>query len=84
MRKEFEMTEEQLGRLLNASKPTPAMFLSGGIPMAGTPQENANAAWDRLGMKMGFEYLTVRPVPGKGQRFFTADVRAASPPATSK
>lgn len=73
MRKEYEMTENDLEKLLDASKPTPAMFLTGGEPMAGTPQENANAAWRRLGDKMGFKAMTVRPIPGKGQRFFTAE-----------
>jgi hypothetical protein len=40
--------------------------------MFGTPQENANKAWQRLGEKMGFDYMTVQPIPGKGQRHFTA------------
>jgi aromatic ring-opening dioxygenase catalytic subunit (LigB family) len=31
------------------------MFLSGGTPMFGTPQENANRAWQRLGEKVGFD-----------------------------
>ena len=70
---EFEMTEEDLAELLNACKPTPVMFLSGGMPMANTPQENANYAWERLAKKMGFKHMTVQPVLGKGQRFFTAD-----------
>lgn len=74
MNKEFEMTEEQLAKLLDACKPTPAMFLSGGIPMTNTPQENANIAWKALGQEMGFDHMTVKPIAGKGQRFFTAKV----------
>ena len=70
---EFEMTDEDLAALLDASKPTPAMWLSGGIPMYRTPQENANCAWGRLAEKMGFKQTTVQPVPGKGQKFFTAE-----------
>lgn len=73
MRKEYEMTEEQLAALMDACKPTPAMFLSGGQPMCGTPQENANRAWQSLGADMGFDHMTVEPVSGKGQRFFTAE-----------
>jgi hypothetical protein len=42
MRKEFEMTEEELNGLLEACRPTPAMYLSGGTPMGGTPD------WRRL------------------------------------
>lgn len=70
---EFEMTDDDMAALLDASKPTPAMWLSGGVPMYGTPQENANRAWGRLAKKMGFKQMTVRPVSGKGQKFFTAE-----------
>lgn len=72
MRKEYEMTEEQLQEILNACKPTPVMYMSGGVPMFNTPQENANHAWKLLGEKMGFKHMTVRP-NGKGDRFFTAE-----------
>lgn len=71
-RTSYELTQEQWDFILNASKPTPAMWLSGGTPMFGTPQENANAAWHRLGAEMGFDYMTVQPDPSKGDRFFTA------------
>lgn len=73
MTREFEMSEDDLAQILDACKPTPGMFLSGGQPMAGTPQENANRAWRRLGEKLGFDYMTVQPVPSKGQRFFVAE-----------
>ena len=69
---DYEMTQEHLDTLMDACKSTPAMFLSGGQPMAGTPQENANMAWASLGREMGFKHMTVRP-NGKGDRFFTAD-----------
>lgn len=65
------MTQEDLDAILDACKPTPVMFLSGGTPMGSSPQENANAAWRRLGEKMGFDYMTVRP-SNKGDRFFIA------------
>lgn len=73
MRKEFEITDEQLAKILDACKPTPAMYLSGGIPMGGTPQENANSAWRALGQELGFDGMSVRPIPGKSDRFFTAE-----------
>lgn len=66
----YEMTEEDLKNLLNASKPTPCMMV--GSYIVPTPQENANRAWQALGEKMGFDYMTVRPIEGKNQRFFTA------------
>lgn len=70
--KEFQLSEEDLAELLAACKPTPVMFLSGGTPMYGTPQENANRAWAKLGIKYGFKPMTVQPVPGKGNAFFRA------------
>ena len=70
---EFEMTDDDLAALMDASKPTMAIWGSGGVPLSPTPQENANSAWRRLGEKMGFEPMTVGPVAGKGQKFFTAE-----------
>lgn len=74
-RKEFQLTHEQLQRILDASKPVPAMYLSGGVPMFGTPQENANRAWQKLADELGFVWDTVRPVPGKDKYFITAEER---------
>ena len=70
--KNYEMSEEQLKVVLDACKPTPVMYLSGGVPMGGTPQENANRAWASLGEEMGFDSTTVEPT-GKGPRFFSAE-----------
>ena len=70
MRRDFEMTEADLSELLEACKPVPAIALQCG-PIS-SPQENANRAWERLGKKMGFNHMTVRP-NGKGDRFFSAE-----------
>lgn len=75
MRKRFEMTEAQLAKVMEACKPTPAMFLSGGQPMFDSPQENANRAWQSLGQELGFDHMTVEPT-GEGDRFFTAVTRS--------
>lgn len=75
MAQEYELTEEQYARLMDASKPTPAMWLSGGAPMFATAQENANRAWRELGNELAFDWQTARPVPGKTDRFFTAEPR---------
>ena len=72
MRKEYEMNDEQLEALLDASRPTPVMFLSGGRPMGPSPRENANYAWKKLGDELGFNWHTVQPVSGKCQKHFTA------------
>jgi hypothetical protein len=71
MRREFEMTEAQLQRLLKACRPVP-YIVAGGMPPQ-SPQANANAAWGELGRELGFEPMSAKPVPGKGQRFFTAE-----------
>ncbi len=70
MKQEFEMTEEDLEVILDACKPVPWFAPGGYWPK--TPQENANAAWALLGEKMGFDYDTVEPIPGKSQNFFLA------------
>ena len=69
MKKDFEMTQEDLDALLSAMKPVPMIALQCGTPRS--RQENANAAWARLGEKMGFDPMTVTP-NGKGDRFFSA------------
>jgi hypothetical protein len=74
MRQNFEMTEDDLKVILDACKPTPVMFLSGGIPISNTPQENANHAWELLGNKMGFNHMTVQPT-GQGNQFFSAETK---------
>ena len=69
-RTNYELTEEELSILLEAGKPTRVMAIGGSFPS--TPQENANRAWQSLGLKKGFDYLTVQPIQGKGHRFFSA------------
>ncbi len=70
MMHEYELTEEQLASLLDACKPVVCMKVGGYSPRS--PQENANAAWKAMGKELGFNHMTVKPVPGKGERFFTA------------
>lgn len=71
-RTEYEMSEADLKTILEACKPTPVISFDGVNSIMGTPQENANSAWERLSKKMGFDHMTVRPIESKGQRFFTA------------
>ncbi len=73
-RQEFEMTDEDLTALMDACKPV-ALIATHCGPIA-SPQENANRAWVALGKKMGFDHMTVAPVNGKGERFFTAQATA--------
>jgi len=69
-RTNYEMTEADLKTLLDACKATVCIMVGSYVPR--TPQEKANDAWRALGMQMGFDYTTVRPIEGKGQRFFSA------------
>jgi hypothetical protein len=70
-RKQFVLTPEQIGNLIEASKPVPYLVMGGVAPTS--PQENANAAWAILGEEMGFNHMTARPVRGKKwQSVFTA------------
>lgn len=71
MRKEYEMTEKQLDKLLDACKPTRVMKIGSYTPAS--PQENANNAWCNLGKELGFDGMTVQPTT-KGDRFFTAEI----------
>jgi hypothetical protein len=70
-RREFEMTEDDLAALKEAGKSVPYMIVGGMEPMS--PQDRANRAWSQLGDRMGFKYMTVQPVAGKSQLFFTAE-----------
>ncbi len=69
-RTDYEMSEGQLEKLLNACQPVAVMKIGNYSPSS--PQENANRAWQQLGKEMGFEHMTVKPSRARGQRFFTA------------
>ncbi len=69
-RTNYEMTEADLEKILDACKPTPVIMI--GSFTGSTPQENANRAWAELGQRMGFDHMTVQPVENAGMRFFTA------------
>lgn len=69
-RQVYEMTESQLQTLKDAFKPVPVIMIGGCAPSS--QQENANRAWDALGRELGFDGDTVKPVSGKGIKFFSA------------
>lgn len=71
MRRQYEMTEQDLATLMEAMRPVPYMIVGGMGPPS--VQENANAAWATLGKRMGFEPMSVRPIAGLGYRFFSAE-----------
>lgn len=71
MRKEFQLSPDELSGLLKACESVPLIMLQCGMPRS--PQERANDAWQALGNKLGFVWDTVEPIPSKGQEFFTAE-----------
>lgn len=71
MRKNFEMTQEQLNTILEACEPVPLIAINCGMPRS--PQENANDAWERLGKEMRFKHMAVKPTE-EGDRFFSAEI----------
>lgn len=70
MRKEYKLTPEQKEKLLEAMKPVPYMVVGGIAPRS--QQENANAAWAKLGIELGFDGMSVR-ASSKGNDYFTAE-----------
>lgn len=74
MRKEYQMSAEDLETLKEACKPVPYICVGGGggVPLR-TPLENAIAAWCIIGNKMGFDPATPMPIHGKGMDWFTAE-----------
>lgn len=68
-RTNYEMTESDLEKILDACKPVPMIMLQLGMPRS--QQERANDAWAELGSRMGFDHMTVQPT-GPADRFFTA------------
>lgn len=57
---QFTITEEEMQRVLEASKPVPYMVFGGMEPMP--PQERANRAWQSIGEAHGVEWMSIRPV----------------------
>ena len=75
MRKEFEMTQEEMDIIIEINKQggDPVMYLSGGMPFGESLKEKINDYWEILGRKYGFKPLTGQASP-KGKLFFTAEV----------
>lgn len=69
-RTNYEMTQADMDRILEACKPVPYMVIGGHAPSS--QQENANRAWAELGSRMGFDPMTVQPISGKDMRHFSA------------
>lgn len=81
MRIDYEMSLSDLAELMEAMKPVPMIMLQCGRPCS--VQESANAAWAKLGARMGFDPMSVRP-NGRGDRFFSAEKLADFTPTTQQ
>lgn len=75
--KTYELTDEELRDVLDACKPQPYLVFGGMGPSS--PQERANLAWELLGKKHGFDAFTVQGIPGKSERYFTAEPVESKP-----
>jgi hypothetical protein len=69
-RSNYEMTQADLDKIFEAIKPQAYIIVGGSGPRS--QQERANDAWAELGSRMGFDHMTVQPIHGKGDRFFSA------------
>lgn len=72
MRKEYELTERQFNLIMEASKPIPMVAIQAGLPMS--QQERANRVWSVIAREVGCDMWTVKPIPEKGERWFSAEV----------
>jgi len=54
MKRQYRLSEEELRGIIEASRSTPVMYLSGGVPMYDSPQQNANRAWKVVAQNHGF------------------------------
>lgn len=68
---EYEMSEEQYARMIEACKPVPLIMLQCGP--APSQQERVNAAWTELGKEMGFKPMTATRSFRNSERFFLAE-----------
>ncbi len=69
-RTNYQMTDKQLDSLMQACKPVVCIMVGESTPSS--PQENANNAWDNLGVEMGFDGSTVQPRQGFDTKHFSA------------
>ena len=71
MKRNYEMSEEQYAKIMQACEPVPLIMLQLGMPRS--PQERANDAWEALGKEMGFQHMTVGPDNSGNERCFIAE-----------
>ena len=72
MKQEYQLTEEEMKELLACANPVPVIYGNGGTPLFSSPQEKANAFWQALGKRMGFDPMSARP-SSRGKYFFLAE-----------
>jgi len=76
----FRLTDEELQKLLDASRPTPVMYLSGGTPMFEAPEDCANRVWRELGKVHGFIWESAEPaLTGDPHDFYAESLRPEEP-----
>ena len=72
VRRALQLTQAELKTLLEATRPVPYIVVGSFEPRS--QQQRANDEWRALGRKRGFDWETVRPIEGKDQTWFSAEV----------
>lgn len=71
-RKEYELTASELEDMIKLQE-VERTAIETNSSYEARKHRRTNHAWQMLGQRMGFKWDTVKPVPGKSQRFFTAE-----------
>ena len=73
--REFKLGSADHGRLMRAGRAIQRRVPIYPGPEPPTAQERTNEIWRDIGSRMGFEWETVRPAPGKSSMCFVAELR---------
>ena len=84
MKQEFEMTQEEMDKILSINKATSnTVMMIGGVDMSNNLTKAINAYWRILGDKYGFKPLTAEG-SSKGKLFFLAEPKPIVKPKTAE
>jgi len=83
MKQEFEMTQEEMDKIISINKSTSnTVMMIGGVDMSNNLTEAINTYWAILGDKYGFKPMTAEG-SSKGKLFFLAEPKPIVVPKTA-
>ena len=83
MKQEFEMTQEEMDKILEINKSTSnTVMMVGGVDFSNNLTEAINVYWVILGKKYGFKSMTVEG-SSRGKLFFLAEPKPIVVPKTA-